>query len=59
MIVLLCFNLGVEIGQLIIVAIALVAGAILKDRIPSALPQVVAAGLCGIGVFWFVSRTLA
>lgn len=56
---LLGFNLGVEIGQLIIVAIALAAGALLRNRLPAALPQVVAAGLCGIGVFWFVSRTLA
>ena len=56
---LLGFNLGVEVGQLIIVALALMAGALLRQRIPAALPQAVAAGLCGIGVFWFVSRTLA
>ena len=56
---LLGFNLGVEVGQLLIVAIALAGAALLKHRVPQALPQVVAAGLCGIGVFWFVSRTLA
>ena len=56
---LLGFNLGVELGQLIIVTVTLIAGMILKDRIPAALPQIVAATLCGIGIFWFVSRTLA
>lgn len=53
------FNLGVELGQLLIVAIALLAGMLVKQRIPAQLPQLVAAGLCGIGVFWFVGRTLA
>jgi len=56
---LLGFNLGVELGQLIIVAIALGAATLLRRHIPKVLPQVVAAGLCGIGVFWFLSRTLA
>jgi len=56
---LLGFNLGVEIGQLILVAIALIGSVLLKDRIPRILPEVVAAGLCGIGIFWFVSRTIA
>ena len=56
---LLGFNLGVEVGQLIIVAVAMTAGALLKSHIPRIFPQLVAAGLCGIGVFWFVSRTLA
>jgi hypothetical protein len=56
---LLGFNLGVEAGQLILVAIAIGVGAALRDRVPPVLPQIAAAGLCGIGVFWFVSRTLA
>ena len=56
---LLGFNLGVEVGQLIIVAIALGLGALIGRRLPEALPQVAAASLCGIGVFWFVSRTIA
>ncbi len=55
---LLGFNLGVEIGQLILVAVTLVGSAILKNRTPQMLPQAAAAALCGIGVFWFVSRTL-
>jgi hypothetical protein len=56
---LLGFNLGVEAGQLMLVAIAIAGGVLLRDRVPAALPQVAAAGLCGIGVFWFLSRTLA
>ena len=34
-------------------------GMLLRNRVPQVLPQLVAAGLCGIGVFWFVGRTLA
>jgi hypothetical protein len=56
---LLGFNLGVEIGQLVLVAIALAGGALFGRRLPAALPQAAAAALCGIGVFWFVSRTIA
>ena len=56
---LLGFNLGVEIGQLVIVGIALTLGLVLGRHLPRVLPQIVAAGLCGIGVFWFVGRTLA
>lgn len=56
---LLGFNLGVEAGQLILVAIAIGVGAVLRDRIPPVLPQIAASGLCGIGVFWFVTRSLA
>jgi hypothetical protein len=56
---LLGFNLGVELGQLVLVTIALLGGMLLRDRIPAVMPQLVAAGLCGIGVFWFVGRTLA
>lgn len=56
---LLGFNLGVELGQLIIVAVVLASAAMFTNRIPRVLPQVVAGCLCGIGVFWFVSRTLA
>ena len=56
---LLGFNLGVEAGQLILIAVALVGGMLLKHRAPAALPQIAAASLCGIGLFWFVSRTFA
>lgn len=53
------FNLGVELGQLLLVAIALSVGMLVKRRMPVLLPQLLAAGLCGVGVFWFVGRTLA
>jgi hypothetical protein len=55
---LLGFNLGVEIGQLLLVAVALIGGALLGRRTPRALPQITAAALCGIGIYWFVSRAL-
>jgi hypothetical protein len=56
---LLGFNLGVELGQLLLVAAFVVAGLIVQDRLPRSMPQIAAAALCGIGVFWFVSRTIA
>lgn len=54
---LLGFNLGVEAGQLIIVVIALAAASLLRGKAPRAAAPALAAGLCGIGVFWFVGRT--
>ena len=56
---LLGFNLGVELGQLALVTVSLLGGMLLRDRVPAVMPQLVAAGLCGMGVFWFVGRTLA
>lgn len=59
---LLAFNLGVEAGQLIVVLLV-VASLLLLKRLPVPLPRmsfdVLAAGLFGLGVFWFVSRSLA
>jgi len=55
---LLGFNLGVEAGQLILIVVALVGGMLLKGRAPAALPQLAAGALCGIGLYWFVSRTI-
>ena len=56
---LLGFNLGVEVGQLGLVLIALVVSKLLKNRLPHFVPQAAAASLCGVGVFWFLSRTIA
>jgi hypothetical protein len=56
---LLGFNLGVEIGQLVLVAGALAAASVLRRRLPDAAAPILAAGLCGIGIFWFVGRTFA
>ncbi len=55
---LLGFNLGVEVGQLIFVAIALGVAALLRDKVPRVVTSMLAAGLCGVGVYWFVGRTL-
>lgn len=56
---LLGFNVGVELGQLIIVAAAVLGATLLRRHMPQVMPQLLAASLCGIGVFWFVGRTLA
>jgi hypothetical protein len=56
---LLGFNLGVEIGQLFLVAAALTVASLLRNRLPDSAAPLLAAGLCGIGIFWFVGRTFA
>jgi hypothetical protein len=60
---LLGFNLGVEAGQLMVVAVALTLAAAVRRFMPAgARPwavQALAASLCGLGVFWFVSRAFA
>jgi hypothetical protein len=57
------FNLGVEIGQLILVAGAtLMVGVLAKSKLALRRPLVVDAAssfLVGLGVFWFVSRSYA
>jgi hypothetical protein len=55
---LLGFNLGVEVGQLILVAIALGIATLLRDKMPRVVTPMLAAGLCSVGVYWFVARTL-
>ena len=56
---LLGFNLGVEAGQLILVGVAFGAAAVLGRTNVEKLAPITAASLCGVGVFWFVSRSLA
>ena len=53
------FNLGVEVGQLVLVAIALVIATLFRGRLPQFVTPALAASLCGIGVYWFIGRTLA
>jgi hypothetical protein len=55
---LLGFNLGVEVGQLILVAIALAIASLLRDKVPRIVTPMLAASLCGVGIYWFVGRTL-
>jgi hypothetical protein len=52
------FNIGVEFGQLLLISIVLTLALLLRRATPNAAPQLVAAGLCGLGVFWFMGRTL-
>jgi len=57
------FNLGVEVGQLTLVLVTLGLVALLM-RARLALPRpivvdVLSAGLVGLGVYWFVSRSYA
>jgi len=56
---LLGFNLGVEVGQLLLVAAALLLAGLLRGRVPHAATPLLAASLCGLGIFWFVGRSLA
>ncbi len=58
------FNLGVEIGQLAIVAALWLAGLVLARRVaglaqPRLVSDALSAALCALGLFWFVSRALA
>ncbi len=58
---LLGFNIGVEIGQLTLVVVALAAVALLQ-RLRLTLPRpivvdVLSAALVGLGMYWFVSRS--
>lgn len=56
---LLGFNLGVELGQLGLLFFAYLAFRLLSGRAQRQLAPVIAASLCGIGVFWFIGRSLA
>lgn len=56
---LLGFNIGVELGQLVVIGLAAASALRLRRLAPSRLPALEAAGLAiltGLGSFWFVSR---
>jgi hypothetical protein len=59
---LVAFNLGVELGQLALVAAALAAAAVLgrlfRMRRAEPVPTLLAAVLCGLGLAWFAGRSL-
>jgi hypothetical protein len=54
------FNLGVELGQVAIVTIITIIAWLLFRVLPiknsSLFQEALSAGLCGLGVFWFVQR---
>ena len=56
------FNAGVEIGQLGVVAavwpVLALLGRTHRGRFHRLAAEVGAAGICGLGVFWFLTRTL-
>jgi hypothetical protein len=56
---LLGFNVGVEIGQLAAVAALVAAASVARSLRPAQrglLTDVAAAGLCALGLFWFLAR---
>jgi hypothetical protein len=60
---LLGFNLGVEVGQLAVVAI-IWPGLVLLRRLTDGRParffaEAASAAVCGVGVYWFLARSLA
>jgi len=59
-IALLGFNIGVELGQLLIVALFLIAGRLLRAVIgrpyQGAAIDFLSAALCALGVYWFLQR---
>lgn len=56
---LLGFNLGVEVGQLALLAVAFLVLSVAADRRLVVAAPLAAALLCGVGVYWFVGRSLA
>ncbi len=59
---LLGFNVGVELGQLAIVAALWLCGAIVARVLPRGgrplVRDLASTGLCALGVFWFVGRAI-
>lgn len=55
------FNLGVELGQLGVVVLIwpalLLLGRVARGRLQSPVAEIGSAAVCGLGLFWFVSRT--
>jgi hypothetical protein len=53
------FNIGVELGQLTLVAVMLTLGQLIRTparfRVPAS--DLVSAVVCGCGIFWFVQRS--
>lgn len=56
---LLGFNVGVEIGQFALLTLAFLVVYFFRDSQGRLLAPMAAASVCGIGVFWFISRSFA
>jgi hypothetical protein len=59
---LLGFNLGVELGQLAVVTVGWLGLVAVERMAPGARRRVAEAGsaaICGLGIFWFVTRAFA
>jgi len=60
---LLGFNLGVELGQLAVVAVVWPALRFVvrsfDSRVERLVVEVGSAAVCGLGLFWFVTRGFA
>lgn len=54
---LLVFNVGIELTQLVLIAIAFPLIVLLRRRLP-ALPLWIELGVAAVGLFWFVERLL-
>jgi HupE / UreJ protein len=55
------FNVGVELAQMSVILVALAVAWTVRKTAPGRVAmagEVLAAGLFGLGVFWFVSRTI-
>ena len=56
------FNLGVEIGQLAVVVLVWpllrALGRLQEGRPSRLLAEAASAGICGLGVYWFLTRSL-
>jgi hypothetical protein len=52
------FNIGIELGQLALIAVMLSIGVLLKRRVKlqAFATELTSAVICGLGVFWFVQR---
>jgi hypothetical protein len=57
------FNVGVELGQLAVVAVAWplfrTLSRVFEGRVERLVAEVGSAAICGLGLFWFVTRSFA
>jgi len=52
------FNIGVELGQIALLAVMLSLGALIgRMRIAAPTADLISAVVCGLGVFWFIQRS--